>query len=192
MNAGLRKFALFGLVVVTVVLVAFSQVMPTTTNEGYQPEQPIPFSHKLHAGQYKIDCRYCHTTAYRSVHAGVPPLATCMNCHSVVKTESPWIQKIQKSYAEGKPIEWLRVHELPDHAHFNHKRHLAKGVQCETCHGNVKEMDRVYQDQPLNMGWCLNCHRGFETPKYVRKNVFPDHPDGTDPVAPFSCNTCHY
>ena len=139
-----------------------------------------------------MDCRYCHTSAYRSPHAGVPSLSTCMNCHTVVKTDSPWIQKMQKSYAEGKPIEWVRVHELPDHAHFNHKRHLAKGVQCETCHGNVKEMDKIVQDQPLNMGWCLNCHRGFETPKYIRKNVHPDQPDSKEPVAPFNCNTCHY
>lgn len=192
MNAGLRKFALFGVIVVVGLITAYSQVMPTVSNQGYQPEQPIPFSHKLHAGQYKIDCRYCHTTAYKSQHAGVPPLATCMGCHTVVKTESPFIQQIQKAYADGKPIEWVRIHELPDHAHFNHKRHLAKGVQCETCHGDVKSMDRVFQDQTLNMGWCLNCHRGFETPKYVRKNVFPDHPDGTEPVAPFNCNTCHY
>ena len=192
MNAGLRKFALFGSIVVALMFFAFWQVMPMETNQGYAPEQPIPFSHKLHAGQYKIDCRYCHTGAYKGPHASVPALATCMGCHSVVKTESPWIQKIQKSYAAGKPIEWVRVHELPDHVHFDHKRHLAKGVKCETCHGDVKGMDLIYQDQKMNMGWCLNCHRGFETPKYVRKNVFPDHPEGTDPVAPFTCNTCHY
>lgn len=192
MNSGLRRFALFGVIVIAGLLLVTFQVLPRTSNQGYQPEQPIPFSHKLHAGTFKIDCRYCHTGAYKSANAGVPSLSTCMNCHSVLYPESPWIQKIKKAYADGTPIEWLRVHELPDHAHFNHKRHLAKGVQCETCHGNVKEMDRVYQAQPLTMGWCLNCHRGYETPKYLRKNIYPDHPDGKEPVAPFNCNTCHY
>jgi hypothetical protein len=192
MNAGLRKIALFGSIVLSLSAVGFYQVMPTVTNEGYQPEQPIPFSHKLHAGQYKMDCRYCHTSAYKSASAGVPSLSTCMNCHTVVKTDSPYIQRMQKLYAEGKPVEWLRVHELPDHVHFNHKRHITKGVQCETCHGNVAGMDRVYQDQVMNMGWCLNCHRGFETPKYLKKKIHPEQPDSKEPVAPFNCNTCHY
>lgn len=192
MNAGLRKFALFGGVVVVGLLVATWQVLPRTSNQGYQPEQPIPFSHKLHAGTFKIDCRYCHTSAYKSKVAGVPSVSTCMNCHSVVRADSPHIQAIQKAYAEGRAIEWVRIHELPDHVHFNHKRHIAKGVACETCHGNVKDMDRVFQAEPMTMGWCLNCHRGFETPKYIRKNVFPENPDTDEPVAPFSCNTCHY
>ncbi len=100
MNAGLRKFALFGVIVVTGLLIATWQVLPRTSNQGYQPEQPIPFSHKLHAGTFKIECRYCHTSAYKSSHAGVPTLSTCMNCHSVVRPDSPWIQKIKKSYAE--------------------------------------------------------------------------------------------
>lgn len=192
MNAGSRNIALFGVLIVIVGLLGFSQVAPSTSNQGYQPEQPIPFSHKIHAGVNKMECRYCHTSAYKSQHAGVPSLNTCMGCHSVVRTDSPWIQKLQKAYAEGKAIQWVRVHELPDHAHFNHKRHLAKGVQCETCHGDVKNMDKIYQAESLNMGWCLNCHRGFETPNYIRKNVHPDNPNSKDPVAPFSCNTCHY
>ncbi len=201
MNAGLRKFALFGIVVIIGMGIALWQILPSTTNQGYIPEQPVPFSHKVHAGQYKIECRYCHTGAFKANHAGIPPLATCMNCHSVVQAIQrkedgselkDWSEYIRKHYDDGKPIEWLRVHELPDHVHFNHTRHIAKGVQCETCHGNVKEMERVYQEKPLNMGWCLDCHRGFETPKYIRRNIFPEHPDGTDPVAPFNCNTCHY
>lgn len=193
MNAGLRKFALFGGVVVFGLLVATWQVLPRTSNQGYQPEQPIPFSHKLHAGTFKIDCRYCHTSAYKSKNAGVPSLSTCMNCHSTITANgSEHLKKIQTAYAKGQAIEWVRIHEVPDHVQFNHKRHLAKGVQCETCHGNIKEMDRVYQAEPLTMGWCLNCHRGFETPKYIRKNVFPDNPDGNEPVAPFNCATCHY
>ena len=98
MNAGLRKFALFGGIVTFVLLIAVWQVLPRISNQGYQPEQPIPFSHKLHAGTFKIDCRYCHTGAYKSNHAGIPSLSTCMNCHSVIYPESPWMQKIKKSY----------------------------------------------------------------------------------------------
>lgn len=192
MNAGLRKFALFGVVVFVGLLVATWQVLPRTSNQGYQPEQPIPFSHKLHAGTFKMECRYCHTSAYKSKSAGVPSLSTCMNCHSVVRTDSPHIQKIQKAYAEGRAIEWVRIHEVPDHVQFNHKAHVAKGVSCETCHGNIREMDKVFQAEPLTMGWCLNCHRGFETPPDVRKKVLGDSANPEDPVAPFNCNTCHY
>ncbi len=187
-----RSFALFISLIVVVGLLAVWQILPRTSNEGYIPKQPIPFSHKLHAGQYKMDCRYCHTSAYKSSSAGIPPLSTCMGCHTVVKTESPYIQQIQKAYAEGKAIEWVRIHELPDHAHFNHKRHVAKGVSCETCHGKVQEMDRVYQAQPLTMGWCLNCHRGYSTPKDILKSTYPDQENPEGPVAPFNCNTCHY
>jgi len=192
MNRLPRSFALFLSVVAVCGLAFLWRVLPRTSNEGYSPEQPIPFSHKKHAGQYKIDCRYCHFSAYKSVHAGVPPLAVCMGCHTVVKTDSPYIQQIQKAYAEGRPIEWNRVHELPDHVHFNHKRHLAKGVACETCHGQVKEMERIYQAQPLTMGWCLNCHRGFEAPKKILQSTYPDEADPHGPVAPYSCSTCHY
>ncbi|NDG83903.1 MAG: cytochrome C, partial [Proteobacteria bacterium] len=124
MNSGLRRFALFGLIVISGLFVALWQVLPRTSNQGYQPEQPIPFSHKLHAGTFKIDCRYCHTGAYKSAHATVPSLSTCMNCHSLVYPESKWMKEIKKSYAEGRPVEWVRVHELPDHVHFNHKRHV--------------------------------------------------------------------
>lgn len=168
-------------------------VFPSASNQGYSPEQPIPFSHKLHAGTNKIQCQYCHSSAEKSVHASVPSLNVCMNCHSVVKTDSPWIQKIKAAYQEGKPIEWIRVHELPDHARFNHKRHVAAGVSCETCHGNIKEMDRVYQYAALNMGWCLDCHRGKTTPKNVLATKFPGDPDPHGKqVAPINCNTCHY
>jgi hypothetical protein len=187
-----RSFGVFVFALVIVLGLVIWMILPRTSNEGYIPEQPIPFSHKLHAGQYKMDCRYCHTSAYKSAHAGVPALSTCMGCHTVVKAESPWIQQIQKAYAEGKPIEWVRIHELPDHAHFNHKRHLAKGVTCQTCHGNVQDMEKVYQAQPLTMGWCLNCHRGFDAPKNILKSTYPDQKDPVGPVAPFGCNTCHY
>ena len=172
--------------------VALASVFPSASNQGYQPVQPIPYSHRLHAGQYKIPCAYCHSTVEKSSHAAIPSLNVCMNCHSVVKTGSPWIQQIQKHYKEGTPIEWVRIHELPDHAHFNHKRHVAKGVACQTCHGEIQTMDVVYQAKPLTMGWCIQCHRGETTPKEVLANVFPGVKDPHGQVAPINCTTCHY
>ena len=169
-----------------------ASMFPSASNQGYAPEQPIPFSHKLHAGQYKMACTYCHSSAEKSSHASIPPVATCMNCHSLVKTDSPHIQKIRKAYEEGRPIEWVRIHELPDHAHFPHKRHVAKGIACQTCHGPIEEMDRVYQYAPLNMGWCLNCHKGETAPKHVLKSTYPEAKDPHGPVASISCAVCHY
>lgn len=165
---------------------------PTSQNVGYAPRQPIPFSHRLHAGTHKIDCRYCHTGAYKSIHAAIPSLNVCMNCHSVVKVDSPHIQKLRQHFQEGKAIEWVRIHELPDHARFNHKRHVAKGVTCQTCHGNVQEMDVVFQKSPLTMGWCLQCHRGQDTPKKILEDTYPGEKNPKGPVAPFNCGTCHY
>lgn len=186
-----------GVVVGLIVLVGAGSfvyaVFPSASNQGYSPTQPIPFSHKLHAGQNQIPCMYCHVGVERSNHASVPSLNVCMNCHSQVKTDSPYIQTITKAYKEGKPIEWIRVHELPDHAHFPHKRHIAAGLACESCHGNVKEMDVIYQAQAMNMGWCMDCHRGYSTPKEILKSKYPDveNPHGLQ-VAPINCSTCHY
>jgi len=177
---------------VIAVVAAVVAYFPTASNQGYMPDQPIPFSHKLHAGQYKVACTYCHSSVEKSAHATVPSVNVCMNCHSVVKAnDSPHIQKLVQHYTEGKPVEWVRVHELPDHAYFNHKRHVAKGVACETCHGDIKGMEKVYQYAPLTMGWCLDCHRGTTTPKEVLSRVYPDQKDPHGPVAPQSCYTCH-
>lgn len=168
-------------------------LLPTATNQGFSPEQPIPYSHKLHAGTLKIQCQYCHSNAEKSYHAGVPALNVCMNCHSVVKTESPHIQKIKAAYDSGKPFEWVRVHELPDHARFPHKRHIAKGVACQTCHGKVEDMEKVYQYAPLTMGWCIDCHRGETTPDNVLAKVFPgDKSPHGKKVASVECSACHY
>src|SRR4051794_31453279 len=145
--------AALALPLILIVLLGVAYVFPSASNQGYAPEQPIPFSHKLHAGDNKIPCLYCHSGAEKSKHASIPPLNVCMNCHSVVKVDSPYIQKLRQSFAEGKPIEWVRVHELPDFVYFPHKRHVAKGVSCETCHGNVKAMERIEQKAPLTMGW---------------------------------------
>ena len=143
-------------------------------NQGYQPDQPIAFSHELHAGQNKIQCQYCHANAERSNHATVPALNVCMNCHMVVATDKPEIKKLTKAFNENTPVLWERIHMLPDHVHFNHRRHVRRGVACQECHGPVETMSKVVQHADLSMGWCVNCHRKPEN------------------NAPTSCSTCHY
>jgi hypothetical protein len=171
---------------------------PTVSNQGYAPEQPIPFSHRQHAGDLNIDCRYCHTGVTKSPHAGIPPISTCINCHMVVATDSPHIQKMTELYHAGEAIEWIRVYELPDHARFNHARHFDRGVSCETCHGDVRSMDVIVQATPLTMGWCLSCHTGRDVPTKVLSSIKATaRPDAIEPkegegVAPFNCATCHY
>ena len=128
-------------------------------NAGYQPSQPIAYSHALHAGVLKIPCQYCHYGAERGKHAGIPPASVCMNCHTQVAKDKPEVMKIKAAMDSGKPIEWVRVHRVPDHVYFNHSAHVVGGVQCQTCHGPVQAMGRVEQSAPLSMGWCLSCHR---------------------------------
>jgi hypothetical protein len=126
---------------------------------GFRPKQPVDYSHKLHAGDMGMDCRYCHFTVERSYFAAVPPTETCMNCHWKVRTESVKLLPVRESYANDTPIPWVRVHNLPDFVYFNHAAHLASGVGCVSCHGRIDQMPVVTQDQPLSMGWCLDCHR---------------------------------
>jgi hypothetical protein len=132
---------------------------PWTTDVGYQPVQPVPYSHALHAGELGIDCRYCHTTVERSAHAAIPPTATCMNCHAAIHPESEALAVVRESHATGMSIPWVRVHDLPDYSYFNHSVHVNRGVGCVECHGRVDKMEVVHQTQPLSMGWCLDCHR---------------------------------
>ncbi len=132
---------------------------PWNTWVGYAPVQPVPYSHKLHAGELGIDCRYCHANIERSQEAMIPATQTCMGCHAVIKTDSIRLQPVRDSWASGKPIEWKRVHKLPEHAYFDHSVHLAVGVGCASCHGRIDQMEVVRQDQPLSMSWCLDCHR---------------------------------
>jgi len=136
------------------------------TGEGVARTQPVPFSHEHHAGELGIDCRYCHTSVETSSFAGIPPSATCMNCHSQIWSNSPMLEPVRASYRSGKPIEWMRVHELPDYVNFNHSIHVNKGVGCVTCHGRVDQMPLTWQAKSLEMQWCLDCHRQPE--KYVR------------------------
>ena len=133
--------------------------------ENYQPDQPIWFSHKVHAGQNQIDCEYCHFTTETSMHAGIPPASVCMNCHSQVKegkqTGKKEIDKIYAALKDNKPIEWVKVYNLPDFVYFNHEQHVKVGKldDCTECHGNVEQMDQIAQVNTLSMGWCLECHR---------------------------------
>ncbi|HXG63625.1 MAG TPA: cytochrome c3 family protein [Blastocatellia bacterium] len=128
--------------------------------------QPVQFSHAHHAGGLGIDCRYCHTTAEVSSFAGIPPTKTCMNCHSQIWADSPYLAIVRESWKNNEPIEWTRVHDLPDFVYFNHSIHVAKGVGCATCHGRVDQMPLMRQVASLQMEWCLECHRN--PAKFVR------------------------
>src|SRR6201984_3352291 len=139
---------------------------PWVTREGVRPEQPVPFSHQHHVSGLGIDCRYCHTSVETSGFAGIPPTKTCMNCHSQIFSNSPFLEPVRESFRTGKSIQWTRVHDLPDFVYFNHSIHVNKGVGCTTCHGQVDRMPLMWQEQSLQMEWCLNCHRNPE--RYVR------------------------
>jgi mono/diheme cytochrome c family protein len=177
--------------------------------QGYQPTQPIAFSHEIHAGQYEIDCQYCHTGVMISKSANIPSANICMNCHTAIKTESKEIAKIYKAidydaetgeYGDNvKPIEWVRVHNLPDLAYFNHSQHVNVGeIECQTCHGPIEEMAVVKQWSTLTMGWCINCHR--ETKVNAKGNAYYDQlveaHDGGDlkvvDIGGLECAKCHY
>ena len=132
---------------------------PKYTRVGYQPVQPVPFEHSLHAGQLGIDCRYCHASVEKSATSSVPAAQTCMNCHSIIKNQSPLLEVVRQSYATGEPVPWVKIHANPDYVYFNHSVHVNRGVSCVECHGKVNEMQVVHQDQPHSMSWCLDCHR---------------------------------
>lgn len=136
------------------------------TNQYLERQQPVQFSHKHHSGDDGIDCRYCHTTVETSNTAGMPSTQTCMTCHSQLWADAPYLEPIRASFRENKPIEWERVHDLPEYAYFNHSIHVAKGIGCSSCHGDVSNMAAVYQQESLQMEWCLSCHRNPE--QFVR------------------------
>ena len=150
-------FALGG-AVYAAVLVPYA-LNPGTTDVGYTPQQPVEYSHELHAGQMGIDCRYCHNTVDKTAFAALPPTQTCMNCHSHILTDSEKLKPVMESYKTGKPVKWVIVHDLPDYVYFNHSAHINKGVSCVECHGRVDKMERVSQVKTLSMAWCLSCHR---------------------------------
>lgn len=142
-----------------VALAAWYYLSPEYLEVGYMPRQPVPYSHKLHVGELGLDCRYCHSMVERSAIAGVPPTQTCMNCHNLVGRDKETLEPIRASAASGDPMRWIRVHDLPEYAYFDHSVHLAAGVGCSSCHGDVASMEEVVQVEPLSMRWCLECHR---------------------------------
>ena len=147
------------LLLVSVVGIVWYYFSPWYTDVGYQPEQPVPFSHKLHNDDLGIDCRYCHNFVEVSPVANVPPTQTCLNCHRIIKRDSEKLAPIMESWMEKKPMKWIRVHKLPDYAYFDHSIHLRAGVGCASCHGNINQLEVVKQNMPLSMSWCLDCHR---------------------------------
>ena len=156
--------AAVGLAVAAALVVTgwYYYALPSYTRVGYTPQQPVPFSHELHAGKLGMDCAYCHQSVFESPVASVPTSQTCMNCHNPqkanVKGNSPLLAPVRASFDTGRPVAWKRVHKLPEYAYFNHSAHVNKGVSCVSCHGQVNEMPVVRHDQPLTMGWCLRCH----------------------------------
>ncbi len=177
------------------------------TDVGYAPEQPIAFSHKIHAGDLSLSCNYCHGGAEKSSTSGIPATETCMNCHRFVKTDSPEIEKIHKSFNEEKPIEWIRVHRLGDYVNFRHNVHVQAGIACSNCHGAIEKMDVVRQVKPLNMGFCLDCHRGKTEIVWDKERVTEPRTGQQRKAeeikagwltehrtmrAPENCSTCHY
>lgn len=129
---------------------------------GTSPEQPIDFSHRVHAGENEIPCMYCHVQARRSISAGVPSVNKCMGCHTEIATDRPQIRLLASYWGNKEPIPWVKVHDLPDFVHFTHKRHVQADIECQTCHGPVETMDVVSREAPVEMGLCLNCHKDNE------------------------------
>jgi hypothetical protein len=150
---------LLGAALIYAIAVFALAASPQTTNVGYEPIQPVPYSHRLHAGELGMDCRYCHPTVEDAAHAAIPPTQTCMNCHQRIRTNSEKLLLVRESYATGKPIPWVRVHDLADYSYFDHSAHVRRGVGCVSCHGRIDKMEVVYQTEALSMGWCLDCHR---------------------------------
>lgn len=132
---------------------------PKYTRVGYQPVQPVPFSHKIHAGQLGVDCRYCHNTVEKSWFSTLPGASTCMNCHNQVLKDDQRLAIVRESAATGKPIAWVQVHKVPDYVYFNHSVHVTRGISCVECHGRIDKMDEVFHAKPLSMSFCLDCHR---------------------------------
>jgi hypothetical protein len=168
--------------IILTALSAYYYTKPVRENIGYQPAQPVNFSHRQHAGDLKLACVYCHTTVGISRYASVPSTNICINCHKVVRTERPEIIKLTDYYNQDKPVPWKRVHKLPDFAYFNHSAHINAGFKCETCHGPVSEMVQIRQVRSFNMSDCLACHRNapqlFPEIKGIKKG-------------PDNCFACH-
>src|SRR6202035_2302302 len=181
---------------------------PYYTRQNTTRDQPIQFSHKHHAGDDGIDCRYCRSGVEPSAVAGIPPTKTCMNCHSVLFKDAAYLEPVRESYRSDKSIVWVKVHRLPDFVYFNHSIHVNKGIGCSTCHGQVNQMPLMFQANTLQMQWCLDCHRNVQANLREKKDVFnmdwkpgPDQAEKGQRLAAeyqirsvrdlTSCSTCH-
>lgn len=170
---------------------------PSVMDVGYRPQQPVPFDHRLHAGDLEISCVYCHSSVETSAHSTVPSTETCMNCHVSVQRESPKLQLVRDSYERNEPIRWIRIHKLPDYAFFNHSRHVNAGIDCASCHGEVETQGVIVQKEPLTMGWCLDCHRAPEdhvirTREITGVDVDPRILSRPLNQGPQHCSACHH
>jgi hypothetical protein len=188
------QFAVFGILVLLVAGGGGAwEITRMGINQGYSPEQPIHFPHRIHAGDNKIPCLYCHYAARTSRHAGIPPASVCMNCHNIMDKQTVEIQKLKESVQQERPIAWVKIHNLPDFVYFNHSQHVLSGVACQRCHGPIEHMDRVGQFSPLTMGWCLQCHREHAK---IATNDFERSLGSLSqkqkPVAGLDCTSCHY
>lgn len=171
----LSKATIFGSVFILAAATwAFAEISrsPWVTEAQVAREQPVPFSHKHHVAGLGIDCRFCHTSVEESAFAGVPPTKTCMGCHSQVWKDAPLLEPVRESYRTDSSIAWLRVHDLPDFAYFDHSIHVKKGIGCESCHGRVDQMPLMWREHSLNMEWCLSCHRDPAAFIRPREEVF--------------------
>ena len=167
-DAILRLFMLStaGLIAVLLLVAAGVSRSSYVSTVGVAPAQPVPFSHKHHSGELGIDCRYCHTQVTKYATAGIPPIHTCMTCHSQIWTGSPMLAPVRESFAKDDPLHWTRVNRLPEYVYYNHSIHINKGIGCSTCHGPVNQMQLTYRANAFEMQFCLNCHKNPE--RYVR------------------------
>jgi len=171
----MSRVTIFGAVFVVAALSWMAmevQRSPYVTYAGVRKPQPVPFSHQHHVSGLGIDCRYCHTSVETSSFAGIPPTKTCMNCHSQIWTNAQLLEPVRASYKSGESLQWTRVNQLPDFVFFNHSIHVSKGVGCNTCHGPVDKMPLMYQQESLQMEWCLSCHRAPGKNLRPRDQVF--------------------
>jgi len=177
-NKSANNIARISMVAVAVLgataFLVYTQVARSSyiTGRYLEKQQPVQFSHKHHAGDDGIDCRYCHQTVETTASAGMPSTQTCMNCHSQIWNDSPYLEPVRASFRDNKPIEWERVHDLPEFTYFNHTIHVAKGVGCSTCHGQIDNMPAVFQENTLQMEWCIACHRAPENFIRPKSEVF--------------------
>lgn len=171
----LARIIVYGVIFIILAVVGFFLWLwrsSYTTGVGVAVPQPVPFSHKHHVGGLGIDCRYCHTSVEQSAFAGIPATEICMTCHSQLWTNAQMLAPVRESLRTGRPLHWVRVHDLPDFVYFNHSIHVHKGVGCVTCHGRVDTMPLIRKVNTLHMAWCLDCHRAPERYLRPREKVF--------------------